>query len=111
MLEDCMDPSVFPLDNESVFNLVRRDNLWPRLIRRQEEEFIAELVPIESEWIESQRESFLGDRTLEDVLREKHWDDFDLNLHLRLPEALKRFGNCPFRTRLRGRIFICKGWA
>ena len=39
------------------------------LVRRQEEEFIARLVPIESEWIESQRESFLGDRTLEDVLQ------------------------------------------
>ena len=67
MLEDCMDPSVF-------LSTMNRSSIWfdeitfGLIIRRQEEEFITELVPIESEWIESQ-ESFLGDRTLEDVLR------------------------------------------
>ena len=48
------DPAVFPtapLSPEVSFDLVRRMNLWRSLIRRQQEEYIASLVPFDSIWV------------------------------------------------------------
>ena len=38
--------------------LVRRMELLPKLVRRQQEELILEKVPLSSEWLEEQRQAF-----------------------------------------------------
>ena len=70
---------------------VRRMDLLPRLVRRQQEELILERVPIESEWLQQQRQAFIGDQTIQIVLDSHGWSERDLDLNLLRPEALRRF--------------------
>ena len=48
--------------------LVRRMELVPQLVRRQQEELILEKVALSPEWLEEQRQAFLGDQSLAQVL-------------------------------------------
>ena len=66
-------------------------DLLPRLVRRQQEELILERVPIESEWLQQQRQAFIGDQTIQIVLDSHGWSERDLDLNLLRPEALRRF--------------------
>ena len=58
-----------------------RLNLWPTLFRRYQEEEILKIVPI-SQWLEEERQRFLGDSTLESVLQEHQWSLADFDHHL-----------------------------
>mgnify|MGYP006270169491 CR=1 FL=1 len=84
------------LNSDQVLELNRRLELMPQLLRRQIEEQISTLVPLPEEWLSEQREAFLGAATLEDGLSAHGWLEADLDLHLRRPEALKRFAEQRF---------------
>ena len=76
--------------------LVRRMELLPQLVRRQQEELILEQVPISPEWLEEQRQAFLDDQTLEQALQSRCWSEDDLDLHLQRSEALLLFAKQRF---------------
>ena len=83
-------------DESEIAALVRRMELLSQLIRRQQEELILEQVPLPSEWLEEQRQAFLGDQSLSQVLSTRGWSEGDLDLHLKRPEALRRFARQRF---------------
>jgi hypothetical protein len=70
--------------------------LIPQLLKRQQEEQIAAAVSLPNDWLEDKLKTFLGDQSIESVLESKGWSHEDLNLHLRLPEALHRFSKQRF---------------
>jgi len=80
-----------PFDAENLEGLVRRLELLPRLCRRLIEEEISSLVPLPEDWYSSQLEEFLNGKDIDDVLRNRQWFPGDLELHIRRPEALRRF--------------------
>ena len=84
------------LSDSEIAGLVMRLELLPQLIRRQQEELILEQVPIDDDWLDDRRQSFLGDQTLDEVLGSRCWSERDLDLHLQLPEALQRFAKQRF---------------
>lgn len=84
------------LTPEDCYDLVRRMELWPQLLRRQEEDLIASLVPFDPDWLDQQRESFLSGQSLSEVLHQRKWTEADLDLHLHRPEALHRFAMALF---------------
>lgn len=75
----------------AIQDLVRRMELWPQLLRRQQEEQITALVTLEPEWLAEQRDAFCGNNSLDDTLKQHRWSQQDLDLHLARPEALRRF--------------------
>ena len=96
-------------DESDVFALVRRMELLPQLIRRQQEELILDQVPLPFEWIEEQRRIFLGDQSLSQVLEIRGWTDRDLEIHLRRPEALRRFARQRFGPGLEDAFLASRG--
>jgi parvulin-like peptidyl-prolyl isomerase len=76
--------------------LLRRMELWPQLLRRQQEEQIAALVPLPDDWLQEQRQQLLAGEAEADVLRRRGWQPDDLELHLRRPEAIRRFAQQHF---------------
>lgn len=95
MVSDLISPHDPHSDDLSSFNtlqaLVTRMQLWPQLIRRQQEEEIIRLVSIESEFLEAERSSYLDGRDLEVLLDQFSWTIEDLDLHVARPESLRRF--------------------
>ncbi len=72
-------------------DLVRRMELLPQLLRRQEEEAITDLVNLPADWLHERCSAFLGNQDLDSVLAARQWSRQDLDLHLARPEALRRF--------------------
>lgn len=97
------------LNDADVLSLVRRMELFPTLLRRHLEEQIIALVPLEEDWLEKTRSSFLSGRSIDDCLREKGWAREDLELHLRRPEALRRFAQQRFAPGLEELFLSSKG--
>lgn len=95
--------------HQSVMDLVRRLELWPQLLRRQEEEAIVRLVELEPEWLERRRQELLADRSLAEVLAEKGWSEEDFELDLARPEALQRFARQQFGPGLEERFLAAQG--
>ena len=98
-----------PLSDPDLLSLVRRMELEPKLLRRHLEEQIIALVPLEESWLEETRSSFLNGRPQEECLQEKGWTCADLELHLRRPEALRRFAHQRFGPGLEERFLASKG--
>ena len=98
-----------PLSDPDLLSLVRRMELEPKLLRRHLEEQITALVPLEEAWLEESRSNFLNDRPLDQFLQEKGWSSDDLELHLRRPEALRRFAHQRFAPGLEERFLASKG--
>ena len=98
-----------PLSDPDLLSLVRRMELEPKLLRRHLEEQITALVPLEEAWLEESRSNFLNDRPLDQFLQEKGWTSDDLELHLRRPEALRRFAHQRFAPGLEERFLASKG--
>ena len=90
------NPSPLQLTESQIAGLVRRMDLLPQLVRRQQEELIVDQVPLPPQWLEQQRQEFLGDQSLVQVLETRGWSDQDLDLHLRRSEALRRFARQRF---------------
>ena len=98
-----------PLSDPDLLSLVRRMELEPKLLRRHLEEQITALVPLEEAWLEESRSNFLNDRPLDQFLQEKGWTSDDLELHLRRPEALRRFAHQRFAPGLEERFLASQG--
>ncbi|MCB4406940.1 hypothetical protein FZZ85_04055 [Synechococcus sp. MU1642] len=97
------------LSDADVLSLVRRMEMEPKLLRRHLEEQIVALVPLEESWLQETRCDFLNGRTEEDYLQENGWTSNDLELHLRRPEALRRFAHQRFAPGLEERFLASKG--
>ena len=50
-------------------------DLLPQIVRRQQEELIVEQVSLPPQWLEQQRQAFLGDQSLVQVLESRGWSD------------------------------------
>ena len=96
-------------EDSEIAALVQRMELLPQLVRRQQEELILEQVPLPSEWLVEQRQAFLADRTLAQVLQTRGWNEHDLDLHLRRPEALRRFAKQRFGPGLEETFLASRG--
>lgn len=94
---------------DQVLDLVRRMELAPQLLRRQEEEAIVALVSLPQAWIVEQRQAFLGERALDEVLSAKGWQDADIDLHVARPEALRRFARQRFGPGLEETFLTSQG--
>lgn len=105
-----MITSLIPtLSNDQALALLGRLELWPQLLRRQQEELITAAVPLPEAWLEEQRQTFLAERPLQDLLAEKGWSEADLDLHLARPEALLRFARQRFGPGLEDRFLAARG--
>jgi parvulin-like peptidyl-prolyl isomerase len=97
------------LTKSEALALLRRLELVPQLLRRQQEELITRLVPLSEEWLQGQRQQLLGDQSLEEFLRSRAWHPDDFDLHLRRPEALRRFAHQRFAPGLEEAFLASKG--
>ena len=105
-----MSTSIYDLlDDSEISALVRRLELIPQLIRRQQEELILQQVPIPSAWILEKRQKFLGESSLEDLLAQRGWNESDLDLHLSRPEALRLFAKQRFGPGLEDTFLSSRG--
>ena len=104
-----MNLSYQPLSDKDLLSLVRRMELNHKLLRRHLEEEIIALVPLEEDLIEDARSKFLNNRSQNDCLLEKGWTEEDLELHLRRPEALRRFAHQHFAPGLEERFLASEG--
>ena len=95
-----------PLD---ILDLVRRMELFPQLLRRQEEEAIVQLVSLPPQWIADQRQALLGDQTLAEWLSAKGWQESDLDLHLARSKALRRFAAQHFGPAMEEQFLASQG--
>ncbi len=101
MILDSNSSIIFSEDSASLLEirqLVSRIGLWPQLLRRQQEEELVRLIPVDPKFLNESRAAFLGSRSLQDVLSDKRWSVEDLDMHLSRPEALRiyaeqRFGS------------------
>jgi parvulin-like peptidyl-prolyl isomerase len=89
--------------------LVRRMELMPQLLRRQQEDQIVDLVPFEEDWIAEQRSQVLVESSLEQFLEGRGWTEADFDLHLRRQEALLRFARQRFGPGLEERFLEAQG--
>lgn len=101
--------SSFELDVETTLALVRRLELHPTLLKRQEEEAITALVPLPEEWVAERIEELLADQPLEPFLAARGWSHDDLRLHVCRPEALRRFAEQRFGPGLEKQFLSSRG--
>ncbi|MCP9775648.1 peptidylprolyl isomerase [Cyanobium sp. WAJ14-Wanaka] len=104
-----MNTTSAPLADDEVLALVRRMELLPQLVRRQQEEAIINCVDLPQDWIDAQRQELLGDQDLEAYLRAKGWHSTDLDLQLCRAEALRRFASQLFGPGLEEAFLACQG--
>lgn len=98
-----------PLADQDALALMRRMELLPQLLRRQQEEQIIASVGLSQAWIDTQRDAFLGDQDLHDLLSAKGWQIGDLELNLCRTEALNRFASQRFGPGLEEAFLGCQG--
>ena len=103
------NPSPALFTESEIASLVLRMGLLPKLARRQQEELIVSKVPIPNEWIEEQRQILLGDQPMVQFLSDRGWTESDLCLHLRRPEALRRFAKQRFGPGLEDAFLASRG--
>lgn len=92
--QENMIPS--PLDIPTSLQFVTRLELWPKLLRRFEEEYIASLVPIDSEFIVENKSMLIGNSSLSEYLSEHLMSEADLDSNLHLTYALDQFAKFCF---------------
>ena len=85
-------------------------SLEPKLIRRYLEEQIIALVPIEQSWMERDTLQFFEWSTRrKTIFKRMAGRGNDLELHIRRPEALRRFAHQRFGPGLEERFLASKG--
>ena len=97
------------IDVETTAALVRRLELLPTLVKRQEEEAITALVPLPKEWVEDRIDELLADQTKDQFLAARGWSDEDLHLHTCRPEALRRFAEQRFGPGMEEQFLASRG--
>ena len=70
--------------------------LWPQILRRQQEEAIVSIVPLSSQWLADERQRLLQDSTLDDFLKSRNWSESDFTIHISRPECLRRYAQQHF---------------
>jgi parvulin-like peptidyl-prolyl isomerase len=98
-----------PIPVDDLPPLIRRMGLYPQLIRRQEEELITDLVPLEDEWLARQRIQVLADLSIDQYLKIHGWSESDFDIELRRREALQRFARQHFSPGLEERFLESQG--
>jgi hypothetical protein len=113
MTSTTSDPALLFADDPSaaasIQALVRRMDLWPQLLRRQQEELITHLVPLDPQWLQERRHDHLAGESLEAVLERHRWSEADLDLHLARPEAMLRFAEQQFGPGLEEAFLAAQG--
>jgi len=94
---------------DEAFGLIRRMELLPRILRRHNEELIAQIVPLDTAWVEDSCNKFLADNSLQETLDQRGWTMRDLELFLWVPEALRRFALQRFGPGLEERFLEGQG--
>ena len=97
------------LDAQDLIDLVRRLDLLPLLLLRQQEEALTALVQLPAQWLEEERQRLLADQPLEAYLLQKGWIAEDFELHLKRPEALRLFAQQRFGPGLEEKFLASKG--
>ena len=97
------------MDVETTAALVRRLELQPTLLKRQEEEAITQLVPLPEHWVAERIQELLADQTQEQFLVARGWSVDDLRLHVCRPEALRRFAEQRFGPGLEEQFLASRG--
>ena len=101
--------SLMDIDVETIAALVRRLELQPALVKRQEEEAITALVPLPDAWVSERMEELLADQSPEQFLSSRGWSHDDLHLHVCRPEALRRFAEQRFGPGLEEQFLASRG--
>ena len=104
-----LNPMKTLFSESEIVSLVQRMDLLPQLVRRQQEELILEQVPLPPELLENQRQAFLADQSLVQVLEARGWSERDLDLHIKRPEALRRFARQRFGPGLEETFLASRG--
>ena len=97
------------MDVETTAALVRRLELQPTLIKRQEEEAITTLVPLPEDWVLERVQELLADQTQEQFLSSRGWSEDDLYVHVCRPEALRLFAEQRFGPGLEEQFLSSRG--
>ena len=104
-----LDSIFTPIPSPELDGLVTRSELWPSIFLRQEKEYIASLVPHDDHYLDIERDKYCGDDSLEIVLARRNWTVADLNLHLHLPYALKKFSEFLYGPGLEDEFLAANG--
>ena len=96
-------------DINELHRLVDVTQLLPKLIRRQQEEKLLQIVDIEESWIDSAVSASLGSKTIDRVLDEHNISLSSYRLSLTLPEALRRFSEQQFGPGLEEAFLASRG--
>ncbi len=97
------------MDVETMAALVRRLELHPTLLKRQEEEAIIAVVPLPEDWVAERVQELLADQPLNLFLAARGWTEDDLRLHVCRPEALRRFAEQRFGPGLEEQFLASRG--
>lgn len=109
MLPSITTEPFMEMDVETMAALVRRLELHPTLLKRQEEEAITALVPLSEDWVAERVQELLADQPQEQFLAARGWTQDDLCLHVRRPEALRRFAEQRFGPGLEEQFLSSRG--
>ena len=72
-------------------------------------ELILDKVPLPPDLLKEQRQAFLADQSLPEVLESRGWSESDLELHIKRPEALRRFARQRFGPGLEETFLASRG--
>ncbi|ABB25091.1 conserved hypothetical protein [Synechococcus sp. CC9902] len=90
-------------------NLVRRMQIFPKLVRFQQEELIASQMNIGRDFLDQERQKRLNNLSLDDFLRSSHLKEDDLDICFAREEALLRFAEKQFGPGLEEVFLSSKG--
>jgi len=97
------------LSESTQIDLIRRMELLPALLKRQQEELIVRIVQLSRDEIVSESESWLTGKTYEDELSSRSWTDHDFELVVTRPLALKKFALHQFGAGVEERFLTSQG--
>lgn len=103
------DSVPFPLDVPTSLTFISRLKLWPKLLRRFEEEYIASLVPIDTIYINEAKNKLINSSSLSDYLAKNFLTEFDLECNLHLSYALEQFSKSRFGPGLEEEFLSTEG--
>ena len=95
-MADTFDFRSWSIDLSDLSSLLYRSSFLPSLVRLQQEELIANLVPFDYEQIEAAKSSWLDGKELATALSDSHLTLDELHLTLHKPSALMRYAHYRF---------------
>lgn len=104
-----LDSSFNPIPATELDGLITRSELWSALFLHQQKEYISNLVPRDTDFLDSERVKFLSGKSIEEVLASRHWSSDDLDSHLHLSFALNKFSESLFGPGLEDDFLAANG--